>query len=162
VSSLSDTVWLSQSAYDQLQAELDHLKTTGREEAALAIRTARAHGDLRENAEYDSAKEEQGKMEARIRQLEDMLSRAQVGSAPTGDVVVGGSVVTTVDEDGDEETYLIGSREDRTTGLTVISPDSPLGRALMGARVGDEVQYQAPAGVFTVTIKGLRGLEERV
>jgi transcription elongation factor GreA len=159
---LSDTVWLSQSAYDQLQAELDHLKTTGREEAALAIRTARAHGDLRENAEYDSAKEEQGKMEARIRQLEDMLSRAQVGSAPTGDVVVGGSVVTTVDEDGDEETYLIGSREDRTTGLTVISPDSPLGRALMGARVGDEVQYQAPAGVFTVTIKGLRGLEERV
>ena len=162
MSSLSDTVWLSQSAYDQLQAELDHLKTTGRQEAALAIRTARAHGDLRENAEYDSAKEEQGKMEARIRQLEDMLSRAQVGSAPTGDVVVGGSVVTTVDEDGDEETYLIGSREDRTTGLTVISPDSPLGRALMGAHVGDEVQYQAPAGVFRVKITGVRGLEERV
>jgi len=159
---LSDTVWLSQSAYDQLQAELDHLKTTGREEAALAIRTARAHGDLRENAEYDSAKEEQGKMEARIRQLEDMLSRAQVGTAPTGDVVVGGSVVTTVDEDGDEETYLIGSREDRTTGLTVISPDSPLGRALMGAHVGDEVRYQAPAGLFTVKITGVRGLEERV
>jgi transcription elongation factor GreA len=159
---LNDTVWLSQSAHDQLQAELDHLKTTGREEAALAIKTARAHGDLRENAEYDSAKEEQGKMEARIRQLEDMLSRAQVGSAPTGDVVVGGSVVTTVDGDDDEETYLIGSREDRTTGLTVISPDSPLGRALMGAHVGDEVQYQAPAGVFMVKITGVRGLEERV
>ncbi|HSJ45438.1 MAG TPA: transcription elongation factor GreA [Euzebyales bacterium] len=159
---MSDTVWLSQSAYDQLRAELDHLKTTGREEAAQAIRAARAHGDLRENAEYDTAKEEQGKMEARIRQLEDMLSRAQVGSAPTGDVVVGGSVVTTVDEDGDEETYLVGSREDRTTGLTVISPDSPLGRALMGARVGDEVQYQAPAGLFTVRVTGVRGLEERV
>lgn len=159
---MSDTVWLSQSAYDQLQAELDHLKTTGREEAAHAIRMARAHGDLRENAEYDTAKEEQGKMEARIRQLEYMLSRAQVGAAPTGDVVVGGSVVTTVDEDGDEETYLIGSREDRTTGLTVISPDSPLGRALMGAHVGDEVQYQAPAGMFTVKVTGVRGLEERV
>lgn len=159
---MSDTVWLTQSAYDQLNAELEHLKTTGREEAALAIKTARAHGDLRENAEYDTAKEEQGKMEARIRQLEDMLSRAQVGSGPTGDVVVGGSVVTTVDDDGDEETYLIGSREDRTTGLTVVSADSPLGRALMGSRVGEEVSYRAPAGVFTVTVTAVRGLEERV
>ncbi len=159
---MSDTVWLSQSAYDRLQAELHDLKTTGREQAALAIKTARAHGDLRENAEYDAAKEEQGKMEARIRQLEDMLQRAQVGSAPQGDVVTAGSVVTTVDEDGDEETFLVGSREDRTTGLTVVSADSPLGRALMGARVGDEVSYQAPAGVFTVKITGLRGLEERV
>ncbi len=159
---MSDTVWLSQSAYDRLQAELDHLKTTGREQAALAIKTARAHGDLRENAEYDSAKEEQGKMEARIRQLDDMLQRAQVGSAPQGDVVSGGSVVTTVDEDGDEETFLVGSREDRTTGLTVVSADSPLGRALIGARVGDQVSYQAPAGSFTVKITGLRGLEERV
>ncbi len=159
---VSDTVWLSQSAYDQLQAELEHLKTTGREEAALAIKTARAHGDLRENAEYDSAKEEQGKMEARIRQLEDMLQRAQVGSGPAGDTVTGGSVVDTVDEDGDEETYLIGSREDRTTGLTVISPDSPLGRALMGSKVGDEVSYQAPAGMFTVRITDVRGLEEHV
>lgn len=159
---MSDTVWLSQSAYDQLQAELDHLKTTGREEAAQAIKAARAHGDLRENAEYDTAKEEQAKMEARIRQLEDMLQRAQVGSASTGDVVGGGSVVTTIDEDGDEETYLIGSREDRTTGLTVVSADSPLGRALIGARVGEEVSYQAPAGVFTVKVTAVRGLEERV
>jgi transcription elongation factor GreA len=159
---LSDTVWLSQSAHDQLTSELEYLKTTGREEAALAIKTARAHGDLRENAEYDTAKDEQGKMEARIRQLEDMLSRAQVGSAPSGDVVGGGSVVDTVDDDGDEETYLIGSREDRTTGLTVISPDSPLGRALMGTRVGQEVSYQAPAGVFRVKVTGVRGLEERV
>lgn len=159
---LTDTVWLSQSAYDQLHAELDHLKTTGREEASLAIKIARAHGDLRENAEYDSAKEEQGKMEARIRQLEDKLSRAQVGKAPSGDMVSGGSVVTTVDAGGDEETFLIGSREDRTTGLTVVSTDSPLGRALMGARVGEDVSYEAPAGTFTVKITGLRGLEERV
>ncbi|CAN5913865.1 transcription elongation factor GreA [soil metagenome] len=159
---MTDTVWLSQSAYDQLHAELEHLKTTGREEASLAIKVARAHGDLRENAEYDSAKEEQGKMEARIRQLEDKLSRAQVGKAPLGDVVSGGSVVTTVDTDGDEDTFLIGSREDRTTGLTVVSTDSPLGRALVGARVGDDVSYEAPAGTFTVKITGLRGLEERV
>jgi transcription elongation factor GreA len=101
-------------------------------------------------------------MEARIRQLADKLSRAQVGTAPAGDVVSGGSVVTTVDGDGDEETFLIGSREDRTTGLTVVSTDSPLGRALIGARVGDDVSYEAPAGTFTVKIIGLRGLEERV
>ena len=159
---LSDTVWLSQSAYDRLQAELDHLKTTGREEAAAAIKAARAHGDLRENAEYDTAKDEQGKMEARIRQLEDMLRRAQVGSAPAGDVVNVGNVVTTVDEDDDEETFLIGSREDRTTGLTVVSADSPLGRALVGARVGDTVSYHAPAGAFTVKITAVRALEEHV
>ena len=157
---LSDTVWLSQSAYDRLQAELDHLKTTGREEAAAAIKAARAHGDLRENAEYDTAKDEQGKMEARIRQLEDVLRRAQVGSAPAGDVVSIGNVVTTVDGDGDEETFLIGSREDRTTGLTVVSAESPLGRALVGARVGDTVSYHAPAGAFSVKITAVRALED--
>lgn len=159
---MSDTVWLSQSAHDRLQSELDHLKTTGREEAALAIKVARAHGDLRENAEYDSAKDEQGKMEARIRQLEDMLRRAEVGVAPPGDVVGGGSVVTAVDEDGDEDTYLVGSREDRTTGLTVVSPESPLGRALVGSKVGDDVTYRAPAGSFTMKVIGIRPLDERV
>jgi transcription elongation factor GreA len=157
---LSDTVWLSQSAYDRLQAELDHLKTTGRQEAAAAIKAARAHGDLRENAEYDTAKDEQGKMEGRIRQLEDMLRRAQVGSPPAGDVVAAGNVVTTVDEDGDEEVFLVGSREDRTTGLTVVSADSPLGRALVGARVGDKVTYQAPAGAFTVRVTAVRALDD--
>jgi transcription elongation factor GreA len=157
---LSDTVWLSQSAYDRLQAELDHLKTTGRAEAAAAIKAARAHGDLRENAEYDAAKDEQGKMEARIRQLEDMLRRAQAGSPPAGDVVNAGNVVTIIDEDGDEETFLIGSREDRSTGLTVVSAESPLGRALVGARVGDTVTYDAPAGSFSVKITAVRALEE--
>jgi len=157
---LSDTVWLSQSAYDRLTAELEHLKTTGREEISAAIKVARAHGDLRENAEYDTAKDEQGKMEARIRQLEDMLRRAQVGVAPSGDVVHAGNVVTTVDEDGDEETFLIGSREDRTTGLTVVSANSPLGRALVGTRVGEEVTYQAPAGAFSVKVTDVKTLEE--
>jgi len=159
---LNDTVWLSQSAYDRLSSELMHLKTTGREEASASIKAARAHGDLRENAEYDAAKEEQGKMEARIRQLEDMLRRAQVGVAPAGDVVRAGNVVTTTDADGEEETFLVGSREDRSTGLTVVSADSPLGRALVGSHVGDEVSYQAPAGSFTVKITDVRSLEEYV
>ena len=149
---MSDEVWLSQSAYDRLTAELEELKGEGRVRASKAIEEARAHGDLKENAEYDSAKEEQGKMEARIRQLEEMLRDAEVGEAPTGDVVAPGMVVTTRDEDGDEDTFLVGSREDRHEGMHVVSAQSPLGRALVGAKIGDTVSYEAPAGKFSVTI----------
>ena len=156
---MSETVWLSQSAYDRLSAELEQLKTEGRPAASKAIEIARAHGDLKENAEYDSAKEEQGKMEARIRQLTEMLRNAKVGEAPTGDAVTAGMVVTTVDEDGDEDTFLLGSREDRAEGLQVVSANSPLGLALMGAKVGETRSYQAPAGEFKMTVTAVRPLE---
>ena len=157
---MSDTVWLTQSAYDRLSAELEELKTEGRPRASKAIEIARAHGDLKENAEYDSAKEEQGKMEARIRQLEAMLRNAKVGEAPSADAVAAGLVVTTVDEDGDEETFLLGSREDRAEGLSIVSASSPLGQALMGAKVGETRSYAAPAGEFKVTVKAIRTLED--
>jgi transcription elongation factor GreA len=153
---VSETVWLSQSAYDRLSAELEQLKTEGRPAASKAIEIARAHGDLKENAEYDSAKEEQGKMEARIRQLTEMLRNAQVGEAPEGDTVAAGMVVTTVDEDGDEEEFLLGSREDRDSGLHVVSANSPLGQALLGAKVGETRSYAAPAGEFQVTVTAIR------
>ncbi|MBA2528788.1 MAG: transcription elongation factor GreA [Euzebyales bacterium] len=156
---MTETVWLSQSAYDRLSAELDELKTEGRPRASKAIELARSHGDLRENAEYDAAKEEQGKMEARIRQLEQMLRSAKVGEAPSGDTVTAGMVVSTEDEDGDGDTFLLGSREDRAQGLSVVSANSPLGKALMGAKVGDTVSYAAPAGTFSVTVTGIRPLE---
>ena len=153
---MTETVWLSQSAYDRLSAELEQLKTEGRPAASKAIEIARAHGDLKENAEYDSAKEEQGKMEARIRQLTEMLRDAQVGEAPEGDTVAAGMVVTTVDEDGDEEEFLLGSREDRDSGLHVVSANSPLGQALLGAKVGETRSYAAPAGEFEVTVTAIR------
>jgi transcription elongation factor GreA len=156
---VSETVWLSQSAYDRLSAELEELKTEGRPRASKAIEIARAHGDLKENAEYDSAKEEQGKMEARIRQLTEMLHNAQVGEAPAGDTVTPGTVVTTVDEDGDTDEFLIGSREDRPEGLSVVSANSPLGQALIGAKVGDTRAYAAPAGEFKVTVTAIRPLD---
>jgi transcription elongation factor GreA len=156
---VSETVWLSQSAYDRLKAELEQLKTEGRTQASAAIEEARAHGDLKENAEYHSAKEEQGKMEARIRQLEEMLRDAQVGEAPAGDTLTPGMVVTTTDEDGDEDTFLLGSREDRPEGLTVVSAQSPLGKALVGRKIGDTVTYEAPAGTFEVTIAEAKPLE---
>jgi transcription elongation factor GreA len=156
VNVVSETVWLSQSAYDRLSAELEELKTEGRPRASKAIEIARAHGDLKENAEYDSAKEEQGKMEARIRQLTEMLRNAQVGEAPSGDAVAAGMIVTTVDEDGDEETFLLGSREDRHSGVPVVSANSPLGQALLGAKVGETRAYAAPAGSFEVTVTQIR------
>ncbi len=156
---MSETVWLSQSAYDRLSAELEDLKTNGRPRASKAIEVARAHGDLKENAEYDSAKEEQGKMEARIRQLTEMLRNAKVGEAPAADAVAAGLVVTTVDEDGDEDTFLLGSREDRPEGISVVSANSPLGQALMGAKIGETRSYAAPAGEFKVTVTGIRPLD---
>jgi transcription elongation factor GreA len=155
---VSDTVWLSQAAYDRLKAELQELKQSGRARASAAIEAARAHGDLRENAEYEAAKEDQGKMESRIRQLEDILAHAHVGEPPSGETVQAGMVVTTADEHGDESTFLLGSREDRPEGLAVVSAQSPLGKALVGARVGDTVRYEAPAGAFTVTVLGAEPL----
>ena len=152
---MSDEVWLSQSAYDALAAELEELKTEGRPRASKEIEVARAHGDLRENAEYHAAKEAQGMMEARIRQLEAMLRDAKVGDSPTGDTVAPGMIVTTKDSDGDTDTFLLGSREERTLvdeGTHVISPQSPLGKALLGAKKGQTVTYEAPAGSFSITI----------
>ena len=154
-----DPVWLSQAAHDRLVAELEELRTTGRTEASAAIERARAHGDLKENAEYDAAKDEQGKMEARIRQLEDMLRRAQVGETPDGDVVAAGMVVTGVDDDGDAQEFLVGSIEDKPQGLSVVSASSPLGKALIGAKVGDTVSYDAPGGRFELEVTGVRPLE---
>ncbi len=156
---MSETVWLSQSAYDRLRSELEHLKGEGREQASRAIAVARSHGDLRENAEYDAAKEDQGKMEARIRQLEEILRNVQVGEAPTGDAAAAGMVVSTVDDQGDTETFLLGSREDRAGGLPVVSAGSPLGKALVGHKIGDTVSYAAPGGTFSVRITEVRPLD---
>lgn len=151
-----DTVWLSQEAYDRLQQELEDLKTEGRSRASTAIESAREHGDISENAEYEVAKEEQGKLEARIRELEHTLARAKISQQATvGDRVAQGNLVTITDEDGDQMRLLISSREDRADEAMVISPQSPLGTALLGSGVGDEIEYQAPAGTLRVTIDSI-------
>lgn len=155
----TETVWLSPQGYERLQEELESLKTEGRERISSAIEEARGHGDLKENAEYHAAREEQGKMEARIRQLQALLDQAQVGETPEGDEVAAGMVATTVDENGEEMTFLLGSREDRPPeGVDVVSSQSPLGKALLGARTGDTVSYQAPGGSFQVTVVDVRPL----
>lgn len=152
----TDVTWLTQEAYDRLKAELDHLAGAGRTEIAKRIEAARAEGDLRENGGYHAAKEEQGKQEARIRQLTQLLRTAQVGDAPVSAGVAGpGMVVTVAWPDGETERFLLGSREEALSGadLDVYSAASPLGRAVTGRRVGEQATYTLPNGTaVTVTV----------
>jgi transcription elongation factor GreA len=145
---------LSQHAYDRLKAEFDDLTTRGRTEIAQTIERARELGDLSENGDYHAAKDDQGKMEARIRQLNALLKRVVIVSgADEGGEVTAGSIVSIRYEGDDEvERYLIGSIEERRDDLAVISPGSPLGRALLGRRAGDRVEYSAPSGTLKVAI----------
>jgi transcription elongation factor GreA len=145
----SNVTWLTQEAYDRLNAELEELSGPARIEITRRIEAARAEGDLKENGGYHAAKDEQGKMEARIRQLTQLLREAKVGTPPTADAGVAGPgmVVTVRYADGDEETFLIGSREEAAvTDLTVYSAQSPLGQALTGATPGESRAYTAPNG----------------
>src|SRR4051794_1255805 len=138
---------LSRDAYDRLKAELDDLTTRGRTEIARQIERARELGDLSENGDYHAAKDEQGKMESRIRQLQAILDHAVIVEATTGGEVTPGSIVT-IRYEGDDDTgrYLIGSIEERNDGLDVLSPGSPLGKALIGRAQGHVVEYDTPAG----------------
>jgi transcription elongation factor GreA len=144
-----NVTWLTQDAYDRLNAELEELSGPARVEITRRIEAARAEGDLKENGGYHAAKDEQGKMEARIRQLTQLLREAKVGTPPTADdgVAGPGMVVTVRYADGEEETFLIGSREEAAvTDHTVYSAHSPLGQALTGARPGESRSYTAPNG----------------
>ena len=147
------TTKLSPSTYERLQAELEDLKTRGRVEIARHIEAARALGDLSENGDYHAAKDAQGKMEARIRQLEAMLKDVEVvAGGPAEEVAAGVMVQLRYVGDDDVERYLVGSIEERHAATPVISPGSPLGQALMGKRVGDTVTYEAPSGQLAVEI----------
>ena len=141
--------WLTQEAYDRLKAELDHATGPGRAEIVAKIEAAREEGDLKENGGYHAAKDEQGKLEARIRQLTQLLRDAKVGQAPTEAGVAGPGMVVEVRFAGDSDTdrFLIGSREDNTReDIEVYSAQSPLGLALTGAKIGDTVSYTLPNG----------------
>jgi transcription elongation factor GreA len=142
--------WLTQDAYDRLNSELEHLSGPGRTEITARIAAARAEGDLKENGGYHAAKDEQGKMEARIRQLNQILRDAKVGTPPSADAgLAGPGMIVTVRfvDGGDEETFLIGSREEAAvTDITVYSAQSPLGQALAGAKPGETRTYAAPNG----------------
>ncbi|MEJ3741934.1 transcription elongation factor GreA [Actinomycetes bacterium KLBMP 9797] len=155
----AQATWLSQDAHDRLKSELDEL-IAARPAMAAEINARREEGDLRENGGYHAAREEQGKAEMRIRQLQELLRTAKVGEAPKADAVAAGTVVTIhFDDDADDtETFLLGSREiAATTDLTVYSPESALGKAILGARPGQTVTYTAPSGAdIKVTVVKLK------
>jgi transcription elongation factor GreA len=143
------TTWLTQEAYDRLQAEHAHLTGPGRTEITQRIDAARQEGDLKENGGYHAAKDEQGKMEARIRQLEQLLREAQVGQAPAAadGVVAPGTVVSATVNGSMKMRFLLGSREAvGTTDLDVYSEKSPIGSAVLGKKKGDSASYTAPNG----------------
>jgi transcription elongation factor GreA len=146
-SSEQETIWLTQDAHDKLVAELEELSGPVRQEIIGRISAARDEGDLKENGGYHAAKDEQGKLEARIRQIQEMLRRAEVGT-PDNDGTVSPGMKVTIrwPGDTDTETFLLGHREIEDDQLEVFSPQSPLGSAIVGARIGETVSYEAPNG----------------
>jgi len=150
---------LSRAAHDRLKAELDDLMTRGRIDIAGTIQRARELGDLKENADYHAAREDQGRMEARIRQLQALTEHAEIVEQGEGDgtVATGSIVALRYEGDDDVERYLVGSIEERRDDLPVISPQSPLGLALLGHQKGESVEFQAPSGTLSVEIVEIEG-----
>ena len=148
---------LTQATYDRLVAELEDLTTRGRVEIAEQIEAARALGDLKENGDYHAAKDFQGKMESRIRQLQALLKDVQLvddSDAGDGSVAIGSTVTLRYEGDDEDDTqqFFVGSIEERQGGLPVLSPSAPLGQVLMGRSVGATVEYTAPGGILKVEI----------
>jgi transcription elongation factor GreA len=155
------TAVLTRDAYERLRAELDGLKTQGRVQMADRLQHARELGDIRENAEYDAAKNDQALMEARIHDLERMLKDPDIVEQTTESNAAGPGVIVTVrpldDQDEENETYLLAaSKEERTEGARTVSFDSPFGKALLGKKVGERLSYEAPGGKFAYEIVSLR------
>ncbi len=151
---------LTQATHERLVAELEDLTTRGRVEIAQQIEAARALGDLSENGDYHAAKDAQGKMESRIRQLQALLKRVELvddAGSDDGSVSLGSTVTLRYDGDDEDEAqrFFVGSIEERQGDLHVISPSSPLGQVLVGHGAGDTVEYQAPGGMLKVHIRAV-------
>ena len=151
------SAWLTQEAYDRLQAELEEREGPKRQEIVDRIEAAREEGDLRENGGYHAAKEEQGKNEGRIAQLRYLLENSEVGQKPADDGVVEPGMLVEAEIAGKKITFLLGSREVAETlvgeqDLQVYSEKSPMGQAINGHQVGDELSYEAPNGK-TIPVK---------
>ena len=144
---------ISAETRDRLQAELTDLTGRGRIDIAAQIETARLLGDLSENGDYHAAKEEQGKMEGRIMRLKSILENCEIVEE-FDDSTVSPGVVVSIRFEGDDEVeqYLFGSIEERRTGIEVVSPGSPMGRALEGGRAGQTVTYEANGNELSIEI----------
>ena len=157
------TTWLTQESYDRLKAELAELEGPARVDIAKKIEAAREEGDLKENGGYHAAKDEQGKIEARIRQLAELLRTATVGEAPEADGTVAPGTLVTAVIAGDKSVFLLGNREIAVDAddLDVYPESSPIGQAILGRAVGEKLSYTAPNGreipVEIVAVESYRG-----
>jgi transcription elongation factor GreA len=155
-----EDVHLSPDAHKRLQEEYAYRSGPRRSEISQWIERAREHGDIRENADYDAAKNEQGHNEGRIRHLDQLLKSAVVVEGAGSDVVEPGSVVEIrMGDDADTTEYLVGSIEERNDSFDVLSSSSPLGKVLMGAGPGDEVEFEGPRRKMKVTVVSVRALD---
>ena len=152
-----EQVHLTRDAYDRLRAELEERTTTKRKQISQWIERAREHGDIRENADYDAAKNEQGHNEARVRHIEAILRGAVLVETSEGNLVEPGTIVE-IRMDNDDQTmeYLVGSIEERHESYDVLSVGSPLGKAVLGASPGQVVQYAGPRRTFNVEVVSVR------
>jgi len=156
---MNEIHWLTQEAFDRLQTELEQREGANRVELTKRIELAREEGDLKENAGYHAAKDEQGKNEARIRQIRHLLEHSQIGTPDVAEGVAHiGQVITVEFADGDSETFLLGSREEAShASIDVLSPTSPLGAAVLNHEVGAKISYQLPNGKeISVTITDVK------
>jgi transcription elongation factor GreA len=150
---------LTQNAFERLKEELEFLEGDDRQRIISDIATARAHGDLSENAEYHAARDEQGQKEARIRQVRQMLENAQIIQGDEADDVVKPGKLVTFRHEGEEpETYFLGLREESAGDYDVLTPDSPLGQALIGHAPGETVIAKVPAGELKIEVLEVRAL----
>lgn len=153
----ADFVYITAEGLQQLKEELAYLTTSKREEMAVKLATAISQGDLKENADYHAAKEEQGFTEARVREIEDILRRAKIieNDGPSDVVRVGSTVTVTEDGYDDRERYSIVGAAEADPAAGRISNESPIGRALLGARLGDVVSVITPAGQIKFKIEAI-------
>jgi len=145
--------WLTQEAFDRLTAELDNLINVERAAISKKIQDAREEGDLKENGGYHAAKDQQGIIEARIARLTQILANSVVGESQEASDTVAQGMVITIELNEKKMEFLLGSAEmAENTEMSVYSPDSPMGIAIMGAKIGESVSYTAPNGK-TLTVK---------
>lgn len=147
---------LTENAYARLKEELEYLEGEGRTKIIGEIATARAHGDLSENAEYHAAKDQQGLQEARVRQIRDILENSEIVDT-TDDGVARAGMIVTIRQVGEEpETYLLGLREEKGGEHDILTPESPIGKALIGRTAGEVVSAVVPAGELKIELLEVR------
>jgi transcription elongation factor GreA len=153
---MAQQIPITEEGLKRLKGELDHLVTVRRPEIIKAIAAAREEGDLRENAGYDAARNDQALIERRIREVEDRIRRAVViDPSKTSSVQVGTTVTVAIE--GEEETYTIVGAVEARPAQGRISNESPIGRALLGRKVGDEVAIRTPASILTARVVSING-----